>query len=80
MQDATAEVLGGVSSKEEAGSSDFMCKQIIVLALALEQSELKRAEALDRVMKERKSNSDSLRRLGESVKRFYSTVCCGDNP
>jgi len=78
-QDATAGVLGGVSSKEEAESLDFMREQIIALALALEQSEVRRAEALDRAMKERKSNADSLRRLGESVKRFYSTVSCGDS-
>ncbi|KAL7547515.1 hypothetical protein ACHAWF_010806 [Thalassiosira exigua] len=57
---------------------DYLRSQIVVLAQALERSELQRADALERIFSERKSNGESLRQLGESVKRFYSTVRCGD--
>jgi len=55
-------------------SDDYLRSQIVVLAQALERSELQRADALERIFSERKTNADSLRQLGESVKRFYSTV------
>ncbi|KAL7541813.1 hypothetical protein ACHAXR_011238 [Thalassiosira sp. AJA248-18] len=57
---------------------DYLRSQIVVLAQALERSELQRADALERIFSERKSNSVSLRQLGESVKRFYSTVRASD--
>eukprot|EP00571_Detonula_confervacea_P010641 CAMPEP_0172306968 /NCGR_PEP_ID=MMETSP1058-20130122/7921_1 /TAXON_ID=83371 /ORGANISM="Detonula confervacea, Strain CCMP 353" /LENGTH=2065 /DNA_ID=CAMNT_0013019021 /DNA_START=95 /DNA_END=6292 /DNA_ORIENTATION=- len=57
-------------------SDDYLRSQIVVLAQALERSELQRADALERIFTERKTNGDSLRQLGESVKRFYSTVRC----
>lgn len=57
-------------------SDDYLRSQIVVLAQALEKSELQRADALERIFVERKSNEASLRQLGESVKRFYSTVRC----
>ena len=53
---------------------DYLRAQIVVLAQSLERSELQRADALERIFSERKSNSESLRQLGESVKRFYVTV------
>jgi chromosome segregation ATPase len=59
-------------------SDDYLRDQIVILAQALERSELQRADVLDRLTRERKSNSDSLKQLGESVKRFYSAVRCSD--
>ena len=55
-------------------SDDYLRSQIVVLAQALERSEFQRADALERIFSERKANTDSLRQLGESVKRFYTTV------
>jgi chromosome segregation ATPase len=59
---------------DEVESDDYLRQQIVILAQALERSELQRAAVLDRLTRERKGNADSLRQLGESVKRFYSTV------
>jgi hypothetical protein len=55
-------------------SDDYLRSQIIVLAQALQRSELQRADALERIFTERKANADALCQLGESAKRFYSTV------
>jgi len=55
-------------------SDDYLRSQIVVLAEALQRSELQRADALERILRERRTNADSLRQLGESVKRFYITV------
>ena len=55
-------------------SDDYIRSQVVILAQALERSELQRADALERIFAERKLHEDSLRQLGESVKRFYSTV------
>lgn len=59
-------------------SADYLRSQIVVLARALEKAELQRADALERIFTERKSNEESLRHLGESLKRFYSSVRCSD--
>ena len=75
-QRATSRVLE--LTRDEAENSEQMRAQIISLAKALEQSEGRRAEAIDRVEREREANADSLRRLTESVKRFYSTLNFGD--
>lgn len=72
------ESLQDLLADEEVESDDYLRNQIVILAYALEKSELQRADALDRVIKERKSNAESIRQLGESVKRFYSTVRCSD--
>ena len=64
---------------EDTESDDELRSQIIVLAQALERSELHRASARERITSERKSNAESLRRLGESVKRFYSAVKASDS-
>ena len=77
-RNATSNVLDA-SSREEAESIDNMRSHIISLAVALERSETQRADAIERLLKEREANADSLRRLGESVKRFYSTLSCGDS-
>jgi len=63
---------------EDVDSDDYLRRQIVVLALALERSEMQRADAIERVVKERKSNAESLKQLGESVKRFYNAVRCSD--
>lgn len=59
---------------DDIESDDYLRHQIVVLAQALERAELSRADLLDRLTRERKSNADSLKQLGESVKKFYSTV------
>jgi len=59
-------------------SDDYHRSQIVVLAQALEKAEFQRADALERFFIERKSNGESLRQLGESLKRFYSSVRCSD--
>ena len=66
-------------SKEEAESVDFMREQIIFLATALEKAETRRAEAMDQIIAERKANADTIKRLKESVKRFYSTLSCTES-
>lgn len=48
--------------------------QLVSLAKALERSEMRRAEAMDNLQLERQVHADSLRKLGESVKRYFSTV------
>lgn len=63
-----------ISSKDKAESIEFMRSQIISLATAVENAEIRRAEALDRVVQERQSHAESLRKLGDSVKRFYSAL------
>jgi hypothetical protein len=79
-QRVTAEVLGVTTNRDEAESSENMRSLIISLSKALENSESERAEAIDCLLKERKANTDSLKRLGESVKRFYSTLNSTSTP
>jgi chromosome segregation ATPase len=61
-------------------SEDVECirSHVMTLAIALERSENRRAEAIDRLLSERQANADSLRRLSESVKRFYSSLSLGE--
>jgi chromosome segregation ATPase len=75
-QPATSQVLD--LTRDEAESTETMRSHIISLANELENSESRRAEAIERLEKERRNNADSLRRLSVSVKRFYSTLSCGD--
>jgi len=58
--------------KDAAESIDFMREKIIALATALERSEHQRAEAMERLSSERHASADSLRRVGENVKKLYS--------
>jgi chromosome segregation ATPase len=76
-RNVTSQVLDA-SSREEAESISNMRSHIVSLARALEHSEMERADAIERLLKEREANSVNLRRLAESVKRFYSTLSCGD--
>ncbi|KAG7337938.1 hypothetical protein IV203_032071 [Nitzschia inconspicua] len=65
-------------AQDEAESVEEMRSHIISLAQALEKSENRRADIIERIEKERQANADSLRRMTESVKRFYSTLNFGD--
>jgi len=73
-QRVATQVLESDLSKEEAEKVDNMRGLIISLSQALEKSETRRADAIERLLRERKTNADSLKRLGESVKRFYVTL------
>ncbi|KAI2492680.1 hypothetical protein MHU86_21865 [Fragilaria crotonensis] len=73
-QRVTSNILQSDMTKTEAENADNMRKLVITLSQALEKSESQRADAIDRLLRERKTNADSLRRLGESVKRFYTTL------
>ncbi|KAL3934807.1 MAG: hypothetical protein SGBAC_009549 [Bacillariaceae sp.] len=66
------------STAADAESVDTMRSQLIALAQAVEKSETNRADAIEKLEKERKDNADSLRRITESVKRFYATLKYGD--
>jgi len=61
-------------SEDDAESVEFMREKIIALATALEKSEQSRAESIDRLSIERRKHADSLRKVSENVKRFYSTL------
>jgi predicted RNase H-like nuclease (RuvC/YqgF family) len=60
----------------DADAEDVEClrSHIVSLARALERSENSRAEAIGRLVSEREAHANSLRRMSESVKRFYSTI------
>ncbi len=68
-----------ISTREEAESTEFMRQQLISLAIALEDAEKQRAEAMEKVLKERRTNAESLKKMGLLVKRFYSTLSCGES-
>lgn len=73
-QKVTSKVLESNTSTKEVDNTENMRNLVISLSHALEKSESQRADAIDRLLRERKTNADSLKRLGESVKRFYSTL------
>jgi len=61
-------------------SPDLLKNQVLInLISALERSELQRADCLDRLVSERMNHAESLKKLGDSVKRFYSTLSYGDS-
>lgn len=60
-------------------SADLLRRRIVLLAHAVEHAEEGRADALDRVVEERRANAETIKRLKESVKRFYATLSCGDS-
>lgn len=66
-------------TRDEAENVDQMRADIVALAQALERSETSRAELIERIERERETNAESLRRLTDSVKRFYSTLNFGEN-
>jgi len=73
-QKVVTNVLETDMSREEAENSENMRKLIISLSQALEKSETQRADGIERLLREQKTNADSLRKLGESVKRFYVSL------
>lgn len=73
-QKMVTNVLESDMSREEAENSENMRKLIISLSQALEKSETQRADGIERLLREQKTNADSLRKLGESVKRFYVSL------
>jgi chromosome segregation ATPase len=73
-QRVTTKMLESGMLQTEAENSDNLRSLVITLSQALEKSESQRADAIDRLLRERKTNADSLKRLGESVKRFYTTL------
>merc|ERR1711865_805885 len=65
------------SQKNQADDDDVeekMRSQIVSLAQALEHSESHRADVIETIETERHANADSLRRMTENVKRFYTTL------
>jgi chromosome segregation ATPase len=62
------------ATKENAEDVDNLRSTVISLAGSLETSESRRADAIDRLVKERETHAESLRHLSDSVKRFYSTL------
>ena len=54
--------------------AESLRSQVVSLATALELSETRRAETIELLTAERRANAESIRRLGESVQRFYSDV------
>jgi chromosome segregation ATPase len=75
---ALAKVPQIVEEPSDGSDIESLRSHVISLAIALERSENKRAEAISRLLSERETNAKSLRRLSESVKRFYSSVGHGD--
>jgi chromosome segregation ATPase len=76
MQSLTAVDGLAESSRAETDLAleDDLRSHVVYLALELERSESKRAEAMSRLLTEREANADSLRQLRESMKRFYASV------
>jgi chromosome segregation ATPase len=60
--------------KGNAENVENLRATVISLASALETSENLRADAIDRLLKERETYAVSLRHFSDSVKRFYSTL------
>jgi chromosome segregation ATPase len=73
----TAQILE--STHDDAESLEIMRSHIIALGHDLERSENQRAETLDRLMKERMANAQSLKLLTDNVKRFYWSMSSGDS-
>jgi len=63
----------------ETNSVEILREQVICLALKLESAEVQKAEAVERIARERKSHAEKIKKLGESMKRFYSTVACSNS-
>merc|ERR1711865_516685 len=66
-----------LSSQKNQADDDVeekMRSQIVSLAQALEHSESHRADVIETIETERHANADSLRRMTENVKRFYTSL------
>ena len=57
---------------------EYLRSNIVAVALALEQSEMNRADTLGRLVSEREAYAVHLRSMSDKLKRFYSTITFGD--
>jgi len=55
-----------------------MTEDIVALASALEQAEIMRAEALEKLEEERKTHAVAMKHWSEHVKRLYVDINCGN--
>ena len=76
--EAAPPVLESLSGDGGEADTGNLRSHVVSLAVALERSENRRAEAIDRLLSERQVNAESIRRLSDSVKKYYSTVSFGD--
>jgi len=65
-------------TRHQAENVDKMRSQIVSLAQALENSENRRAEVIEKIETERQAHAESLRRMTVNMKRFYSTLNMSD--
>jgi hypothetical protein len=65
-------------TRDQAEDVDKMRSQVVSLAHALENSENRRAEVIDKIEIERQAHAESLRRMTINMKRFYSTLNMSD--
>jgi hypothetical protein len=65
-------------TRDQAENVDKMRSQVVSLAHALENSENRRAEVIEKIETERQAHAESLRRMSVNVKRFYSTMNMSD--
>ena len=68
----------GIAASNHMNEIDYLRSNIVAVALALEQSELNRADTLGRIVSEREAYAVQLRSMSDKLKRFYSTVTFGD--
>jgi chromosome segregation ATPase len=68
----------GLAAASQDELEDILRSYVVSLALALERSEINRAEALNRLVSERETHALSLRRMSENMKRFYASMSYGD--
>jgi len=66
-------------SRDQAENVDMMRSQIVSLAQALETSESRRAEVIEKIETERQAHAESLRLMTVNMKRFYSTLNMSDD-
>ena len=71
---SVSESLVNISSNGVAESVDLMRNHIMLLANAIQAAEIGRAEAMEMVVIEREENAESLKKMAEHLKRFYSTI------
>ena len=69
----------GIVASNHMKEMDYLRSNIVNVALALEQSELNRADTLQRLVSEREVYAVQLRSMSDKLKRFYSTVTFGDS-
>jgi uncharacterized protein YukE len=68
----------GIAASKYQNEMDYLQSNIVAVALALEQSELNRADTLKRLVSEREAYAVQLRAMCDKLKQFYSTVTFRD--